>query len=70
VSQKRVLSQHSAVEVRLNRALEEVERYRDALQKAKSDAKVRGVLASLLVKVRAWLGYSMGRCGDVMATPT
>ena len=41
-SQKRMQSQHSAVEVRLNRALEEVERYRDALQKAKSDAKVRG----------------------------
>ena len=41
-SQKRAQSQHGAVEVRLNRALEEVERYKDALQKAKSDAKVGG----------------------------
>lgn len=43
-SQKRTLSQHSAVEVRLNRALEEVERYKDALQKAKSDARDSGKL--------------------------
>lgn len=39
-AQKRVLSQHGAVEVRLNRALEDVERYKDAHQKAKTDAKV------------------------------
>ena len=39
-SQKKATSQHSVVEVRLNRALEDVEKYKSALQKSKGEARV------------------------------
>ena len=38
--QKQQQSTQSATEVRLNRALEEIERYKDQLQKAKASSKV------------------------------
>ena len=40
-SQKKATGQHSALEVRLNRAMEETDKYKSALQKARSDLKVR-----------------------------
>lgn len=42
-SQKKATGQHGALEVRLNRALEETDKYKSALQKARIDLKV-GVL--------------------------
>ena len=39
-SQKKATGQHSALEVRLNRAMEETDKYKSALQKARSDLKV------------------------------
>lgn len=39
-TQRKAASQQSAVEVRLNRALEETEKYKSALQKARADSKV------------------------------
>ena len=38
--QRKASTQHSAVEVRLNRALEEVDKHKTALQKARSESKV------------------------------
>ena len=38
--QKKAASSHSTVEVRLNRALEEAERYKTALLKERTEAKV------------------------------
>ena len=40
-SQKQQASSQSATEVRLNRALEEVDKLKNQLQKAKSESKVR-----------------------------
>ena len=40
-SQKQQVSSQSATEVRLNRALEEVDKLKNQLQKAKSESKVR-----------------------------
>jgi hypothetical protein len=40
-SQKQAAMNQSTVEVRLNRALEEVEKYKSSLQKAKSESKVQ-----------------------------
>ena len=37
---RKAASGHSAVEVRLNRATEEVERYKAELRKARTDSKV------------------------------
>ena len=42
-TQKQQTSAHSATEVRLNRALEEIERYKEQLQKSKSTSKVNSV---------------------------
>ena len=39
-SQKKATGQHSALEVRLNRAMEETDKYKSALQKARNDLKV------------------------------
>ena len=39
-AQKQQATNQSATEVRLNRALEEVDRYKAQLQKAKSESKV------------------------------
>ena len=40
-TQKKAVSSHSALEVRLNRAMEEVERYKTQLQRTKTESKVR-----------------------------
>ena len=53
-AQRKAASNQGALEVRLNRALEEAERHKATLQKARSDSKVRlldkycgGLLSSL-----------------------
>jgi hypothetical protein len=40
-SQKQQTSTQTATEVRLNRALEEIEKYKEQLQRSKSSSKVR-----------------------------
>ena len=39
-TQKKAASSHNAVEVRLNRALEEAEQYKTQLQRARTESKV------------------------------
>ena len=43
LSQRKCSGQQSAMDVRLNRAVEEAEKYKVALQGARSEAKVRRV---------------------------
>jgi len=40
-TQKKAASSHNALEVRLNRALEEAEQYKTQLQRARTESKVR-----------------------------
>jgi hypothetical protein len=52
-SQKQQTSTQTATEVRLNRALEEIEKYKEQLQRSKSSSKVR--YTSPLIKVHGKL---------------
>jgi hypothetical protein len=53
-SQKQQTSTQTATEVRLNRALEEIEKYKEQLQRSKSSSKVR-YNTSPLIKVHGKL---------------
>ncbi len=55
-SQKQQVSTQSATEVRLNRALEEVDKLKSQLQKAKSSSKVNAQIGIGL----SFLMFSMG----------
>lgn len=48
-AQRKAASSHGALEVRLNRALEEAEKHKTALQKARSESKVRLLYSVVIV---------------------
>ena len=58
-SQKQQASSQSATEVRLNRALEEVDKLKNQLQKAKSESKVTSfkmkIFLTCLLSFKGWL---------------
>ncbi len=63
-TQKKAASSHSALEVRLNRAMEEAERYKTALQKARADTKVQ-LCVCVCVYIRVCVHACVRACVSV-----
>ena len=57
-SQKQQVSSHGATEVRLNRALEEIEKYKAQLQKAKTSSKVEKLWEAQMHRAVKHLGHT------------
>lgn len=69
-SQKQQTSTNTATEVRLNRALEEIEKYKEQLLRAKSSSKVGGCNVNIEKLLRALstskTGISNCKCRTVL----